>query len=81
MSKCPLPIHWFVDDSGSRIYVGLFVDKFIYFDNTPAVEEKFRTLMSALTLFTFKQDLTLFLGIKISKKPLPDDKLSIHLSQ
>ena len=71
----------FIDDSKSRIYVGLYVDDFIYFGDTPDVEEKFRTLMTASTLVTFENDPSLFLGIKITKKPLPNKQFSIHLSQ
>lgn len=59
----------FIDDSKSRVYVGLYVDDFIDFGDTPEVEAKFRSLMNDATLVTFKHDPTLFLGIKINKKP------------
>ena len=71
----------YVDDSKSRVYVGLYVDDFIYYGDTPDVEETFRYLMAQSSLVTFEQDPTLFLGIKMTKKQLPDNKFSVHLSQ
>lgn len=70
-----------IDNSRSRIYVGLYVDDFIYFGDSDEVENKFRERMAKSTLVTFENDPTLFLGIKIIKKHLPNGKFSIHLSQ
>ena len=61
--------------------MGLCVDNFIYFGDTSEVEDKFRSLMIDSTLVTFENDPTLFLGIKITKKKLPQNQFSIHLSQ
>ena len=79
--NAPCLFSGFVDSSKSRIYVGLYVDDFIYFGDTPEVEESFRNLMTQSSLVTFEKDPSLFLGIKMLKKPLPNDKFSIHLSQ
>ena len=63
--NAPCLFSGFVDSSKSRIYVGLYVDDFIYFGDTPEVEESFRKLMNQSSLVTFEQDPTLFLGIKM----------------
>ena len=71
----------YIDSSKSRIYVGLYVDDFIYFGDTPEVEESFRSLMTKSLLVTFEQDPSIFLGIKMTNKKMPNNQFSVHLSQ
>ena len=65
----------------SRIYIGLYVDDFIYFAEDDATQHQFETNLAKSTLVSFQNHPKLFLGIRLTKKTLPQNKFSIHLSQ
>lgn len=79
--NAPCLFSGYVGSSKSRVYVGLCVDDFIYYGDTPQVEKTFRSLMTKSSLVTFEQDPTLLLGINMTKKQLPENQFSVHLSQ
>ena len=70
-------------NTSSHIYVGLYVNDFIYFGETDEVETTFRELLKQQVegLVDFEHEPTLFLGKRITKKIQQDGSFSIHLSQ
>ena len=64
-----------------RIYLGLYVDDFIFFGDNDAVEEAFRNKLEAQCLVTFEYNPTHFLGNKITTAKDSSGHYSSHLSQ
>ena len=62
------------------IYVGVYVDDFVYFSTSQEVESTFESRLSSLTDVDFMGDVHHFLGIKFSWTR-SDNTLSAHLSQ
>ena len=67
------------------LYLGLYVDDFVYFSTDDAVEEDFKRILKELNEVNFMGKVTHFLGHKFSWKTYTDDKqtsqLKVHLSQ
>jgi hypothetical protein len=59
------------------IYVGIYVDDFIYFSADEEVEKAFETMLPSRTTLQIHH----FLGIKFSNSKSPDGHVSMHLSQ
>ena len=62
------------------LYLGLYVNDFVYFSEDPAVEHAFQQKFSSLSNVNFMGKGTHFLGIKFEWKSTPDNVLA-HLSQ
>ena len=62
------------------LYLGVYVDDFIYFSTDKAVEATFESKFTNLTDVDFMGDVTHFLGIKFTWSKSPTS-LSVHLSQ
>ena len=64
------------------LYVGLYVDDFIFFSKSPMVEEKFQTeFAKQVTKVTFSPQVDYFLGIKFDCSRQSQDQVTIKLSQ
>ena len=63
------------------IYIGLYVDDFIYFSESDMVEKAFETEFGATIKTTFDGDISHFLGINFTNIRHDDGHLSIHLTQ
>lgn len=65
------------------IYVGMYVDDFIYFSSDPSVEMAFETLLPSKTSLQleFNGPLHHFLGVKFTHSYTSNGDLSIHVSQ
>ena len=44
----PCVYTWYLIPGGAKIYIGLYVDDFVYFSESDAVEETFRTSPSSM---------------------------------
>ena len=63
------------------IYLGLYVDDFIYFSQDKEVEEHFEKVLKSKTNVDFMGQVTHFLGIRYQWRQTNDDHLHVHLSQ
>lgn len=65
------------------LYVGMYVDDFLYFSTDPTVEQAFEQMITTKTNLQvdFNGPLHHFLGIKFSHIKHDDGNLTIHLSQ
>ena len=63
------------------LYLGLFVDDFIYFSANSEVERKFEQLFGAKFNVDFSPEVTHFLGIKFTNVTHPDGHIDIYLNQ
>jgi deoxyuridine 5''-triphosphate nucleotidohydrolase (dut) len=65
------------------LYVGIYVDDFIYFSSDPSVEKSFETILPSNTnlQIEFNGAIHHFLGIKFSHTKTDDGHVTIHLSQ
>jgi deoxyuridine 5'-triphosphate nucleotidohydrolase len=63
------------------IYLGLYVDDFIYFSKSKATEQKFEQDFSQKVKCTFTPEIDYFLGIKFTHTKHKDGNISIKLSQ
>ena len=63
------------------IYVGLYVDDFVYFSSSDKVEKSFETQFGASVKTTFDGDVNYFLGIAFKYTCHDDGHVSIHMSQ
>ena len=59
------------------IYVGIYVDDFIYFSADPSVENEFESRLSSVTEFEFMGDVSQLLGIKFTWRR-DHERLSAH---
>ena len=62
------------------IYVGIYVDDFMYFSTDSAVEKEFETTLSRYTDVEFMGDVSHFLGMKFTWTR-DSSSVSVHLSQ
>eukprot|EP00557_Chaetoceros_sp_GSL56_P002018 CAMPEP_0176495642 /NCGR_PEP_ID=MMETSP0200_2-20121128/10769_1 /TAXON_ID=947934 /ORGANISM="Chaetoceros sp., Strain GSL56" /LENGTH=849 /DNA_ID=CAMNT_0017893541 /DNA_START=929 /DNA_END=3474 /DNA_ORIENTATION=+ len=65
------------------IYVGMYVDDFLYFSSDPLVEQTFEKLIPSKTSLQleFNGPLHHFLGVEFTHSYTPDGHLSLHMSQ
>ena len=63
------------------LYVGLYIDDFIYFSSSDFVEEQFEQKFGSQVTTTFEGDISHFLGIAFHSTRHPDGHVSIHLGQ
>jgi deoxyuridine 5'-triphosphate nucleotidohydrolase len=63
------------------IYLGLYVDDFIYFSKSKSVEQKFESDFSQKVKCTFTPEIDYFLGIKFTNTKHTDGHVSLKLSQ
>ena len=77
--NAPCIFHGHVIPGLPPLYVGIYVDDFIYFSTDPKVENAFESKLKNLTDVDFMGDVTHFLGIKFTWSKTPTS-LSVHLS-
>ena len=63
------------------LYLGLFVDDFIFFSESPSVESKFQELFGQHYKVDFDPEVTHFLGIKFTNITHPDGHVDIYMTQ
>ncbi len=63
------------------IYVGLYVDDFIYFSSSDKVEKEFESQFGSQVPTTFDGDVNYFLSIAFNNTRHNDGHISIHMSQ
>ena len=63
------------------LYLGLYVDDFIYFTESPQVEKAFETRLSDLIPVDWNGDIDYCLGIKFTNTAHPDGYVTITLTQ
>ena len=63
------------------LYLGLFVDDFIYFSSSPKVETHFEHLFSQKYTVEFNQEVKHFLGIKFTNVKHADGHVDIYMNQ
>ena len=63
------------------LYLGLFVDDFIYFSANSEVERKFEQLFGNIYNVEFSREVKHFLGIKFTNVPHEDGHLDIYMNQ
>jgi len=63
------------------IYLGLYVDDFVYFSEDKDVEAHFEKTLQSKTNVDFMGQVTHFLGIRFQWRTTPDDHIHVHLSQ
>ena len=64
------------------IYLGLYVDDFVFFSQSPKVETYFQDQFAThVTKVTFTDEIDFFLGIKFDCTRHDDNTVTIHLSQ
>ena len=63
------------------LYLGLFVDDFIYFSSSPKVESKFEHLFSQKYTVEFNSKVKHFLGIKFTNVKHSDGHVDIYMNQ
>ena len=68
-------------DGEPPLYLGLFVDDFIYFSASSEVERKFEQLFGARYTVEFSPEVKHFLGIKFTNVPHADGHLDIYMNQ
>ena len=63
------------------IYLGLFVDDFVYFSASDKVEEKFKTDFGSEYKVDFQDEITHFLGMKFTNVRHDDGHVDIYMNQ
>ena len=63
------------------LYLGLFVDDFIYFSESTIVEETFAKQFSNIYKVDFQDEITHFLGIKFTNVKHEDGNIDIYMNQ
>ena len=64
-----------------KLYLGLYVDDFVYFSTDSTVEEHFKQQLSSITSVHFLGQVSHFLGIKFLWNRSQTGHLSVHMSQ
>jgi len=83
LSKCPNAPCIFtgtIIQGKSPLYLGLYVDDFVYFLESTEVEEAFEKKLGKLTKVDFMGTVSHFLGIKFQWR-LTENNVKVHLSQ
>jgi len=81
--KCPnapCMFHGEIVPGKPPLYLGLYVDDFIYFSTDPEVEREFETKLGKLTTVDFMGEVTHFLGIRFQWRQ-NHHSTKVHLSQ
>ena len=68
-------------DGQPPLYLGLFVDDFIFFSKSPAIEQKFQSDFGNKYKVDFENEVTHFLGIKFTNIRHSDDHIDIFMNQ
>ena len=76
----PCLFHGEIIPGRPKLYLGIYVDDFVYFSTDPEVESIFEQKLNALHTTDFMGKVTHFLGIKFQWKET-QERLSVHLSQ
>ena len=63
------------------LYLGLFVDDFLYFSESPIVEQKFEADFSKKFKVDFQPEISHFLGIKFTNVRHADGNVDIYMNQ
>ena len=63
------------------VYLGLYVDDFLFFSQSPQMEKKFMEQFSSKIKCTFSEEPDYFLGLKFDNKKDKDGNVSISISQ
>ena len=63
------------------VYLGLYVDDFVYFSESKAAEKEFETRFLSRITVDFNGTIGYFLGINHTVEHHPDGHISVHLSQ
>ena len=69
-----------IEEGKPPIYLGLYVDDFVYFSTDPTVEKAFETKLSQLTSVDFMGEVSHFLGIRFQWRKT-QNRVKAHLSQ
>jgi deoxyuridine 5'-triphosphate nucleotidohydrolase len=77
----PCIFHGVLIENEPPIYLGLYVDDFIYFSESPKVEEKFEKEFGNKMPMEFNGKINYFLGINFNCKRHEDGNVSILLNQ
>ncbi len=77
----PCIFHGTLIEGEPPVYVGIYVDDFIYFSSSEKVEKEFEKRFGATIPMEFNGDITYFLGINFKCQRHPDNHVSIFLSQ
>lgn len=75
------PLHPDEPPSTVPITLGLYVDDFVFFSESDAVEARFQRLLSSRLSVDFMGDVEWFLGIHFTWKQHLDGHLSVHMNQ
>jgi hypothetical protein len=78
-SPCLFKAH--LIDGEPPIYLGLYVDDFIYFSKSKSVESKFETEFASHVPVKFTPEVDYFLGIKFTNKKHSNGDVEIKISQ
>ena len=78
--NAPCIFHGRIIPDHPPIYIGVYVDDFVYFSTSPAVEQAFEKQLSKLTDVDFLGNVNHFLGIKFDWHR-SQNNLTAHLSQ
>ena len=78
-SKCIF--HGSLEKGQPPIYVGLYVDDFIYFSSCDKTEKIFEQELAKQVKTTFEGTVTHFLGIAFDCRKYTDGNVSVHMSQ
>ena len=68
-------------DGKNVMYLGLYVDDFIYFSLSRDTEIAFEQRLKQLTSVDFMGEVSHFIGIKFSWQRKPDNHISVHMTQ
>ena len=79
--NAPCIFHGKVLPDKPPLYLGVYVDDFIYFSESPSVEKAFEDKLTHLTDVDFLGTVTHFLGTKFTWIETPLNDLTAHLSQ
>jgi len=76
----PCLFHGRILPNEEPLYLGLYVDDFVYFSQSQKVEQHFETLLKSKTNVDFMGQVSHFLGIRFQWRT-KDDHVHVHLSQ
>ena len=68
-------------DGKNELYLGLYVDDFIYFSPSRETEIAFEQKLHSLTSVDFMGEVSHFIGIKFSWDRKPDNHIAVHMTQ
>ena len=79
-ANSPCLFHGTLIPGKPKLYLGIYVDDFIYFSKDPEVEKLFEQKLQNQTQTDFMGKVSHFLGIRFQWRETPD-KVSVHMSQ